>query len=259
MSENLSVSCIQTNLEWENVDQNLNQLSSKLELLPSTSDLVILPEMFTTGFSMNPEKWAEKMNGKSVRWMKEQSARIKKIIVGSLIIQEHNEFFNRLMVMFPNGECYTYDKRHLFRMGKEHEHYSRGEKKLIFKHKDWRICPLVCYDLRFPVWSRNKNDYDLLIYIANWPNSRREVWKSLLMARAIENQAYVIGVNRVGNDGEGLNYAGDTLVISPKGQILGSANEYQNEIIHVEISLDELNEFRKKFPIMLDADDFKII
>lgn len=259
MSENLFISCIQSDLFWENTDQNFNLLSSKFNLLPLDSELVILPEMFSTGFSMKPEKLAEDMTGKSFKWMKEQSARINKIIIGSLIIKENNKYFNRLIAMFPNGEYFTYDKRHLFRMGKEHEHYSRGENKLIFKHKGWRICPLVCYDLRFPVWSRNKNDYDVLIYIANWPDSRREVWKSLLVARALENQCYVIGVNRVGEDGEGLNYAGDTLVISPKGIILGNANEYQNEIINVEISLDELNQFREKFPVMLDADDFKIL
>ncbi|HAF30945.1 MAG TPA: amidohydrolase [Bacteroidales bacterium] len=259
MSENLNVSCIQTDLVWENTDQNLKEFTAKFDLLPSDSELVILPEMYTTGFSMNPEKLAEKMNGKSFIWMKEQSARIEKIIVGSLIIKEDNKYFNRLIAMFPNGEYFTYDKRHLFRMGKEHEHYSRGESKIIFKHKSWRICPLVCYDLRFPVWSRNKNNYDLLIYVANWPDSRREVWKSLLVARALENQAYVIGVNRVGEDGESLSYAGDTMIISPKGKILRNTNEYQSEIMNVEISLDELNQFREKFPVMLDADDFKIL
>lgn len=259
MSEKLNVSCIQSDLAWENTNQNLQAFTTKLDLLPLESELVILPEMFTTGFSMNPEKLAEEMKGKSFVWMKEQSARIKKTIIGSLIIRENKKYFNRLVVMFPTGEFFTYDKRHLFRMGNEHEHYSRGESKLIFKHNSWRICPLVCYDLRFPVWSRNKSDYDLLIYIANWPESRREVWKSLLIARALENQTYVIGVNRVGKDGEGLNYAGDTMVISPKGQIIGSTNEYRSEIINVAISLDELNKFREKFPVMLDADEFKIL
>lgn len=259
MSNNLTISCIQSVLAWENTDQNLNQFAEKLNNLPSDSEIVVLPEMFTTGFSMNPGKLAEEMNCKSFAWMKDQSAKINKVIIGSIIIQDNNNYFNRLIAMFPNGEYFTYDKRHLFRMGKEHEKYTRGENRLVFKYNGWRICPLICYDLRFPVWSRNRDDYDMLIYIANWPDSRREVWKNLLIARALENQAYVVGVNRVGEDGEGLRYSGDTMVIGPKGQILGSSKEYKNEIINVKVSLDELNQFREKFPVALDADEFKIL
>ncbi len=259
MTNNLTVSCIQTELAWKNVDKNLNQFANKLDHLPADSELVILPEMFTTGFTMDAVKMAEKMDGKSFNWMKEQSKRIEKILIGSIIIEENKKYYNRLIVMFPNGEYYTYDKGHLFRMEKEHEDYTKGESKTIFKHNAWRICPLICYDLRFPVWSRNKNDYDLLIYIASWPESRREVWKTLLKARAIENQSYVVGVNRIGGDGEGITYSGDTMVIDPKGGILGVTKEYKDEIINVEISLDDLELFREKFPVALDADNFKIL
>ncbi len=259
MSNNLTVSCIQTELAWKNVDENLNQFTNKLDQLPADSELVVLPEMFTTGFTMDAVKMAENMDGKSFNWMKEQSKRIEKILIGSIIIEENKNYYNRLIVMFPNGEYYTYDKGHLFRMEKEHEDYTKGESKTIFKHKSWRICPLICYDLRFPVWSRNQNDYDLLIYIASWPESRREVWKTLLKARAIENQSYVVGVNRIGGDGEGITYSGDTMVIGPKGEILGTTKEYKDEIINVEISLDDLKLFREKFPVALDADDFKIL
>ncbi|MCK5168262.1 MAG: hypothetical protein KAQ75_00175, partial [Bacteroidales bacterium] len=183
----------------------------------------------------------------------------KKIIIGSIIIKEDKNYYNRCIIMFPNGEYYTYDKSHLFRMEKEHEDYTKGESKTIFKHNDWRICPLICYDLRFPVWSRNQNDYDLLIYIASWPESRREVWNTLLKARAIENQSYVVGVNRIGKDGEGITYSGDTVIIDPKGRIITKAEDYKEEIINAELSLNELNKFREKFPVFLDADDFKIL
>jgi omega-amidase len=220
---------------------------------------MILPEMFTTGFTMNAVKMAENMDGQTFSWMKAQSEKHNKIIIGSVIIKENEKYYNRCITMFPNGDYYTYDKGHLFQMEKEHEDYTKGVRKTIFKQKDWRICTLICYDLRFPVWSRNQNDYDLLIYIASWPESRREVWKTLLKARAIENQTYVIGVNRVGNDGEGITYSGDTMVIGPKGEIISATNDYLDEILNTEISLDELNKFRKKFPVWIDADDFKIL
>lgn len=259
MSDNLNITCIQADLAWENASENRNTFTSIFSTISTSSDIVILPEMFTTGFSMKPENLAETMDGESLKWMKEQSARLNKLIIGSIIIKENNQYFNRLIVMFPNGSFEFYDKRHLFRMGKEHEHYAQGNKRLVFKHNGWRICTLICYDLRFPVWSRNRNDYDLLIYVANWPESRREVWKSLLVARALENQSYVVGVNRVGNDGEGLSYAGDTVIISPKGQIIATAKEKENDVIHAKLSLQELKDFREKFPAYLDADDFEIL
>jgi len=259
MSKSLHVSCIQTDLAWENIDQNLKHFERKLDLLPAQSELVILPEMFTTGFSMNSTRLAEEMNGKSVQWMKEQAAARNKILLGSLIVKEKGKYYNRCIVMYPGSEFHTYDKGHLFRMEKENKDYTKGESKIIFKHNDWRICPLICYDLRFPVWSRNQGDYDLLIYIASWPEPRREVWNTLLKARAIENQVYVIGVNRIGKDGEGISYSGDTVIINPKGQIMQKAEDYKDQILNEELSLDELNRFREKFPVFLDADDFKLL
>ena len=259
MSKNINISCIQTDLAWENIDQNLDHFANKLNQLPKEIEVVVLPEMFTTGFTMNASKMAEPMNGRTFLWMKEQAEKINKIIIGSIIIQENKKYYNRCLSIFPNGEYFTYDKGHLFRMEKENKDFSKGVSKTIFKHNGWRICTLICYDLRFPVWSRNQDDYDLLIYIASWPESRREVWNTLLKARAIENQAYVIGVNRIGEDGEGITYSGDTVIINPKGQIITKANDFKDEIINAEISLDELNKFRTKFPVHLDADDFKII
>lgn len=259
MASKLNVSCIQTELAWENIDQNLKQFSDKLNQVSEDTELIILPEMFTTGFTMNAQEMAEAMDGKSFCWMKEQSSKHNKIIIGSIIIKEDKKYYNRCISMFPNGEYYTYDKGHLFRMEKENKDFTKGKSKTIFKYNDWRVCTLICYDLRFPIWSRNRDEYDLLIYIACWPESRREVWNTLLKARAIENQTYVIGVNRIGNDGEGITYSGDTVVINPKGQIITQANDYKDEIINAELSLDELKQFREKFPVTLDADNFKIL
>ncbi|MCB2196201.1 MAG: amidohydrolase [Bacteroidetes bacterium] len=259
MSQNVHISCIQTNLAWEKIDQNLKHFEDKFKQLPRESEMVILPEMFTTGFSMNSKQLAEEMSGKSFQWMKNQAKEINKIILGSIIVKENENFYNRCITMFPDEKYYTYDKGHLFRMEREHIDFTKGEKKVIFKHNEWRICPLICYDLRFPVWSRNQNDYDLLIYIASWPESRREVWNTLLKARAIENQAYVVGVNRIGKDGTGISYSGDTVIIDPKGQIIQKAKDYEDEIISAELSLNELNRFRDKFPVFLDADEFKIL
>ncbi len=256
---NLYVSCIQADLVWENIDQNLELFNEKLNQLPNESEIVVLPEMFTTGFSMNSVDLAESMDGKSFHWMKEKARNLHKIIIGSVIIEENNKFYNRCITMFPDGKYYAYDKGHLFRMEKEHEDFTKGESKTIFKHNGWRICTLICYDLRFPVWSRNNNDYDLLIYIASWPESRREVWNTLLKARAIENQSYVIGVNRIGKDGEGISYSGDTVIIDSKGRIIKKAEDYKEEIINANLSLDELNQFREKFPVFLDADKFKLL
>jgi len=259
MSNSLKVSCIQADLAWENIDGNLNKFSEVLNQVPNDSELIILPEMFTTGFSMNSTKLAETMNGKSFLWLKDQSKKHNKIILGSIIIEENNNYYNRCVTMFPDGTYNTYDKGHLFRMEREHIDFTKGESKTIFKYKDWRINTLICYDLRFPVWSRNQNDYDLLIYIASWPESRREVWNTLLKARAIENQSYVIGVNRIGKDGEGISYSGDTVIINPKGRLIEKAKDYKEEIISADLSLSELEKFREKFPVHLDADEFKLL
>lgn len=255
----LNITLIQTSLEWESVDKNLAEFDKKLLQVPSNSEIIILPEMFSTGFSMKTNELAENFNGKAVKWMKSKAHETGKTIVGSIIFKEGNCFSNRLLWVSPNEEVSFYDKRHLFRMGNEHQYYSQGENHLIVKHKDWRIMPLICYDLRFPVWSRNKNHYDLLIYIANWPEPRREVWKTLLKARAIENQTWVIGVNRIGSDGMDLKYSGDSMVVNPKGHIISNIQPYEDCVSTYSLSLDELQDFRKKFPVGLDADNFRII
>ncbi len=265
---NLKISIIQSELHWEDAQENLTMFSKKIENLTGQTDLVVLPEMFNTGFSMESKKLAETMDGLSVNWMKEQAKKIDAAIIGSLIIQEDGDYFNRLVWMSPDGNIHTYDKRHLFRMAGEHNHFTAGRKRLIVEYKGWRICPLVCYDLRFPVWSRNssitnhhstKSEYDILIYVANWPAIRKAPWSKLLEARAIENQAFVIGVNRVGEDENGNDYSGDSVAINPKGECLSSIKPSTNQFQTMEFSLKELNDFREKFPVEMDADEFKII
>lgn len=279
----LKLTLIQSDLHWEDVDANLSMFAEKIASAPKETDIIILPEMFNTGFSMESEKLAETMDGKSVTWLKEQAQKSQAIIIASLIIKENNllsggtkgGFFNRLIWADPNGTVQHYDKRHLFRMAGEHEHFDAGQERLIVEYKGWRICPLICYDLRFPVWSRNvtlpvdachpefiegqtTNAFDLLIYIANWPAARKSPWSKLLEARAIENQCFVVGLNRVGQDGKHIEYSGNSAVIDPKGDIISSIPESANHLQTVSISLDELNDFREKFPVGMDADEFKL-
>ncbi len=254
--ENLKITIIQPDIIWENPQANLEKYSKWIEDIEVT-DIIILPEMFTTGFSMQPEKLKEPMNGISVNWMKKVANEKNAAVVGSLIIEENNQIFNRAFWVFPDGKIEYYDKHHLYTMGKEHLHYSVGNDKLIVDYKGWRFCPLICYDLRFPVWSRNQENYDVLIYMANWPSPRHHVWKNLLVARAIENQSYCFGANRVGTDGSGLKYSGDSAMISPKGfsTFLGEKEKVQT----FEISYSELHNFRKSFPLLGDGDEFRIL
>jgi predicted amidohydrolase len=254
----MKVSILQSELYWEDRDKNLEMFSDKIRSLRNETNLIVLPEMFTTGFSMNPERLAENPDGKTFHWMKDQAADAKALVIGSIIVKEDDRYYNRLISAYPNGTYYYYDKRHLFRMGEENKHYTAGTEKVIFQYMDWQIRPLICYDLRFPVWSRNQGDYDLLIYVANWPESRRHVWRNLLVARALENQVYVIGVNRIGKDGQGLTYSGDSMVIDPKGYIISNTEPYTESVETIELSLQSLNKFRKKFPVGKDADDFEI-
>ena len=256
--KDLRVTVVQTELYWEDIKANIDNLTTKIEPIKDT-DLIILPEMFSTGFSMNPGKLAEDMNGEAVSWLKEIAKKKNINICGSIIIKENTNYVNRFCIANPAGELKYYDKRHLFRMGNEHNHYNGGSERIIFTIGKWRICPLICYDLRFPVWSRNKNEYDLLIYVANWPGSRSLVWGKLLMARAIENQSYVIGVNRVGKDGTGISYSGDSVIIDPKGNPVQKAKANEEVVFTENLSLEELYDFRNKFPVSLDADDFKIL
>jgi predicted amidohydrolase len=253
----LRVAYIQTALAWEDSEANLKMFDGYLDKITDT-DLVVFPEMFNTGFSMNVEKLAQSVNGKVVSWMKSKALENNFAIAGSIMAKDHGRYVNRFIMAYPCGDAVWYDKRHLFRMGEEDKVFSPGKSIEVFNFYGWKVRPLICYDLRFPVWSRNRNDYDLLIYVANWPAPRRHVWETLLKARAIENQCYVIGVNRIGTDGMGLSYSGNSVVIDPKGFVISALNEGETGIGNAVLNLDELNQFREKFPVHLDADEFTI-
>jgi predicted amidohydrolase len=288
----LTITTIQSNLVWEDKAANLQQFESKIRQLQQRTEIVILPEMFSTGFSMNVEKLAEKMDGPSVAWMKKLSAERKIIITGSLIIEENGNYYNRLVWMLPNGEYGYYDKRHLFAYGQEDQHFTPGHKRLIASVKGWKINLLVCYDLRFPVWARQKTaassladivasemeardlpmpppeeagsslidqapEYDVLVYVANWPERRNHAWKTLLQARAIENQCYVVGVNRVGTDGMNLNYSGDSMIVDAMGAVMYT-KAHEEDVFTITLQKEALNEVRNKLPFLKDADRFII-
>jgi len=258
----LTVSIIQTSLFWENRRANLEQLTQKIQNIPQFNQLIVLPEMFSTGFTMNTDL-AETMEGESVQWMHKMAQLKSAVIAGSIMIRENAQVFNRLIWMRPDGSFESYDKRHLFRMAKEHEHYEAGNSRPIFMLNNWRVCPLICYDLRFPVWSRNRmkdneHEYDLLIYVANWPERRSHAWKSLLVARAIENQSYVVGVNRIGRDGNDTSYSGDSVILNYLGELLGRESRFADKSETVLLSKDDLQKYRIAFPAGLDADSFNI-
>lgn len=256
MAEKLRTAILQANLVWENSAANREQFQRKIEQLSSGIDLIILPEMFTTGFSMNAKPLAEPPKGPSFKWMQEMAALKNAAITGSIIIVENDIYYNRLFFVFPDGSFEKYDKRHTFTLAKEHETYTGGKERLIVSYKGWKICPLVCYDLRFPVWSRNTEDYDLLLYVANWPKIRVVAWDTLLKARAIENLSYCIGVNRVGEDGNGHPYPGHSSVYDSLGKPLaetGREEEFQQEI---ELDKSHLNEVREKLKFLQDRDSF---
>ena len=254
--QDLTITLIQTELYWENPVANRSMLEEKLWKIKGATDLIVLPEMFTTGFTMDAAKHAEPMNLTTFKWMKQQAAQTKAVVTGSYIVQESGKFFNRLIWMRPDGSFEWYDKRHLFRMAGEHHVYGSGSKKIVQEIHGWKICPLICYDLRFPVWSRNINlSYDLLIYVANWPEARSLPWQILLQARAIENLSFVAGVNRVGLDGNNIPYSGNSSIINFKGEISYTCNN--KEDLHSEtLSWSDLQAFREKFPAHLDADSF---
>src|ERR1044071_1984275 len=259
----LAITTIQSNLHWENKAANLSMFKEKIASIEGT-EIVVLPEMFSTGFSMNPEKLAETMDGETVEWMKKVSAENNIILTGSVIIEENGNYFNRLIWMLPNGQMGHYDKRHRFAFAGEDDKYTAGTKRLIASVKGWKINLLVCYDLRFPVWSRQQPDkekspeYDLLIYVANWPERRSIAWKTLLVARAMENQCYVVGVNRVGNDGNNIYHSGDSMVVDPLGDILYYKKD-EEEIATTIIDKTHLQNIREKFPFWRDADRFLIL
>ena len=258
--QNLTITIIQSSLYWENIDKNLKMFARKISSVNEKTDLIILPEMFSTGFTMNNKPLAENMNGRTVEWMKKIAKEKKCVVTGSIIINENKKYYNRLIWMQPNGKFKTYDKRHLFRYAGEEKYYNSGKKKLIVELKGWKICPMICYDLRFPIWTRNKNkEYDALIFVANWPERRNYPREALLLARAIENQAYVVGVNRVGKDGNEINHSGDSVVINPQGEVIAKAKPNEENNLTATLSYSALEEWRKKFPAWMDADNFKIL
>jgi omega-amidase len=258
----LTITTIQTNLIWEDKAANLRLLEQKIAGIEEKTEIVVLPEMFNTGFSMRPEALAETMEGETIEWMKRVSRENGIVLTGSVMIEEDGNFYNRLVWMLPNGQYGHYDKRHLFAFGEEDKHYSAGSKRLIASVKGWKINLQVCYDLRFPVWARQKNseagaEYDVLIYVANWPERRSHAWKTLLCARAIENQCYVVGVNRVGSDGKNVYHSGNSLVIDPLGQVLYHMAD-EEDVNTITLQKEMLEDVRNKFPFWKDADDFKI-
>ncbi|WP_207425650.1 amidohydrolase [Pedobacter sp. SYSU D00535] len=255
----LKITTFQAYLFWENIDKNLQNLSLRLSSIREKTDLIVLPEMFSTGFSMNAASLAEEMGGKTMQWMHSQAERFESVITGSLIIKEDGKYYNRLIWMRPDGSYEKYDKRHLFGLGKEDSVYEAGKDKLFVELNGWRICPAICYDLRFPVWLRNKGgEYDLLLVVANWPERRSAHWRALIPARAVENQAFVVGVNRVGHDGNEIYHSGDSMCIDPNGKtVYYKPND--EDLYTFSISKDELVKVRRAYPFLRDADDFEIL
>jgi omega-amidase len=257
----MRLSIVQADLIWEDPVANRRAFDHLLAPLKGLTDVAVLPEMFTTGFSMHAPGYAESMDGPTMQWMHATAAQLGIVVAGSFMCTENDHYYNRFAWVTPEGECYTYDKRHLFAMGGEHHTYTPGDTKPIFVWQGWRICPLICYDLRFPVWSAPTGPdvphYDLLLYVANWPSRRSLHWSTLLQARAIENQAYTIGVNRVGRDGNDLEYNGDSAIVEYSGQILcrlsGEAGVYT-----AALSLDRQNQYRNQLPFLKDADRVKL-
>lgn len=259
MRRDLRISLVQSPIVWEDRSANLSAYEKRLASVAGKTDLAVLPEMFTTGFSMAPERLADRMDGETLASVKRWAADFGMAVVGSFIAEEKGRYYNRAFLITPSGELFYYDKRHLFRMAGEDKSYAAGGKRVIVPYLGWNICLQVCYDLRFPVWSRNVNrEYDLLIYVANWPEARASVWQPLLLARALENQAYVCGVNRTGTDGKGFHYRGNSVLFSPKGKKLGDAADAEEQIITCCLSAAEQEAFREKFPVWKDADDFSI-
>mgnify|MGYP000850133961 FL=1 len=259
MMHPLKISIVQTDIAWENKQENLRMLREKLHALRGTTEIVVLPEMFSTGFTMKSRELAEPVSGITVRILKELAADFQLALCGSFICSERSNYYKRAFFIPPEGEEFYYDKRHLFRMGNEAEYFSSGNNKLIISYRGWNICLLVCYDLRFPVWSRNvNNEYDLLIYVASWPQARRLAWDTLLCARALENMCYVCGVNRIGVDGNKLIYNGGSVVFSAKGEVLASVPDGEEGIETVSLSLISLQQLRDKFPVWKDADAFRL-
>ena len=256
--QDLTISLLQTEVHWEQPERNRQHFAELLQGLAGQTGLAILPEMFTTGFSMNSRELAEERAGPTEEWMKQQAGLHKLAITGSLAVRDAGRIFNRLLFVTPGGEVSRYDKRHLFRVSGEHRHYGAGKQRLVVNWRGWRLCPLICYDLRFPVWSRDRDDYDALIYVANWPAKRAMHWRQLLIARAIENQSYCIGLNRVGRDGNNISYQGGSLVAAADGELLLDCKD-GGGVFSCTLSASARETYRRKFPSHLDGDDFELL
>ncbi|MBI5403244.1 MAG: amidohydrolase [Ignavibacteriae bacterium] len=255
--KNLRVTIMQFPVYWENIEKNLKFFSNKLDSFRGKTDLVVFPEMFTTGFTMNVKEFSEDMKGKAAEFVIKYAKKLNAVVCGSVIIKSGGKYNNRLLAGMPDGKIYCYDKRHLFRMAKEHTVFSKGSKQLILNIKGWRVAFYVCYDLRFPVWSRNTGNYDAAVFSANWPMERNYYWKTLLLARAIENQCYIIGANRTGTDKNGFKFSGDSAIINPMGRYVLNAKN-KSGVYTGELDMELLVNFREKFPVHMDADKFKI-
>lgn len=257
-TENLTVSIIQTELTWENKAANFKHFDELINAIELDTDLIVLPEMFTTGFSMNAENLYDIPEGKTLHWLKSHASRKNAAITGSTIIKDNGHFYNRLYFVKPGGSYQTYDKKHLFTLAGEQNYYSPGHDKLIVDYKGWKICPMVCYDLRFPVWIRNHEDYDLLIFVANWPAMRVKAWDTLLQARGIENMSYTIGVNRIGEDGNGYPHCGHSAIYNALGEKI-TTDLFEEAFVETKtLSKQDLNQTREKFGFLRDRDEFKV-
>lgn len=252
--QDLTVTLIQTELLWEDIESNIAAFDEKIDRLNEDTDLIVLPEMFTTGFTMNAKEFAQDMSGPSIKWLKKKSQQKNADIVGSIIIRSEGNFYNRLVWAKPDGKMFTYDKKHLFSFSGEEKVYGAGRKKITVDLLGWKIRPFICYDLRFPIWTRNLEPlYDIAIFIANWPEKRSMHWKLLLQARAIENQCFVLGVNRVGKDGNGYPHSGDSSIIDPNGKIIFQKRNEPCTFTTI-LSYSKMQDYRKYFPALMDAD-----
>ena len=256
MKESLKIAAIQFDIKWESKHENLQIIEKSLEKFSET-DIILLPEMFTTGFTMQAKKFSENMGGKTIKWMKKWSKKLDLAIAGSIIISEGSEIYNRFVFVTPESQIFFYDKRHTFTLANENKYYTKGNNLGIFDYQGWKICLRICYDLRFPVWSRNKYNYDLLIYVANWPEKRIQAWDALLRARAIENMCYCLGVNRVGNDGNNKSYPGHTTFFNYLGDKVACSMEQKNNIIDFDFDKQEMISIREKLKFLNDIDNFK--
>jgi predicted amidohydrolase len=253
----VKVSLIQTATHWHDPEANHRHFHELLNQVPADTGLVVLPEMFSTGFTMSSREVAQPMEGATVNWLIDEAAARQKALCGSVVIEESGAFYNRFLWVTPDGVTACYDKRHRFRMAGEHDHYSAGENRLIVEYQGWRICPMVCYDLRFPVFFRNRGDYDVLVCVANWPAARAVHWETLLKARAIENQCYVVAVNIIGTDGNDVDYAGGSCVLDPQGEPLAIAGDADG-VFSATLDQGQLADYRQRFPAWQDADAFSL-